>query len=962
MPEPFAPALGQTAPAPGKRLQFEGRLLQFRGHSLQLPRKGISSWAICSSSWKKPPSPEPLSPSPGKRLRLPALPSPAAAPGSGAEAGGGAGRGGNVPRSGGRRQSGGSMERSCLPPLEQEALEAWLDDHGDFTRSYFVRKATREMVNAWFAERVHTIPVCKEGSKSQSAAACACHQPACAETTNSGTPARKISASEFDRPLRPIFVKDSVGAVSFLSDSEKKEQMPLPSPRIETSAGDQCSRLLELVKDISSHLDVTALCHKIFLHIHELIAADRYSLFLVCEDSSNEKFLVSRLFDVAEGSTLEEASNNCIRLEWNKGIVGHVAAIGQPLNIKNAYEDPRFNAEVDQITGYKTQSILCMPIKNHREEVVGVAQAINKKSGIGGTFTEQDEKDFAAYLAFCGIVLHNAQLYETSLLENRRNQVLLDLASLIFEEQQSLEVILKKIAATIISFMQVQRCTIFIVDEDCTDSFSSVFHMEAEELEDAAENLKRDHDTNKINYMYAQYVKNTMEPLNIPDVCKDRRFPWTNDNAENVNQHIKSLLCTPIKNGKKNKVIGVCQLVNKMEENSGKIKAFNRNDEQFLEAFVIFCGLGIQNTQMYEAVERAMAKQMVTLEVLSYHASAAEEETRELQAAVVPSAQSLNLTDFYFSDFELSDFETTLCTIRMFTDLNLVQNFQMKHEVLCRWILSVKKNYRKNVAYHNWRHAFNTAQCMFAALKSGKIQSKLTDLETLALLIATLSHDLDHRGVNNSYIQRSEHPLAQLYCHSIMEHHHFDQCLMILNSPGNQILSSLSIEEYKATLKMIKQAILATDLALYIKRRGEFFELLRKKQFNWEDPTQKELFLAMLMTACDLSAITKPWPVQQRIAELVATEFFDQGDKERKELNIEPTDLMNREKKNKIPSMQVGFIDAVCLQLYEALTHVSEACYPLLDGCRKNRQKWQSLAEQQEKNLINGESNQAKRN
>lgn len=61
--------------------------------------------------------------------------------------------------------------------------------------------------------------------------------------------------------------------------------------------------------------------------------------------------------------------------------------------------------------------------------------------------------------------------------------------------------------------------------------------------------------------------------------------------------------------------IGVCQLVNKMEENTGKIKAFNQNDEQFLEAFVIFCGLGIQNTQMYEAVERAMAKQMVTLEV-----------------------------------------------------------------------------------------------------------------------------------------------------------------------------------------------------------------------------------------------------------------------------------------------------------------------------------------------------------
>lgn len=182
---------------------------------------------------------------------------------------------------------------------------------------------------------------------------------------------------------------------------------------------------------------------------------------------------------------------------------------------------------------------------------------------------------------------------------------------------------------------------------------------------------------------------------------------------------------------------------------------------------------------------------------------------------------------------------------------------------------------------------------------------------------------------------------------------------MILNSPGNQILSGLSIEEYKTTLKIIKQAILATDLALYIKRRGEFFELIRKNQFSFEDPPQKELFLAMLMTACDLSAITKPWPIQQRIAELVAAEFFDQGDRERKELNIEPADLMNREKKNKIPSMQVGFIDAICLQLYEALTHVSEDCLPLLDGCKKNRQNWQALAEQQEKTLINGESSQA---
>ncbi|KAK7910221.1 hypothetical protein WMY93_014905 [Mugilogobius chulae] len=883
------------------------------------------------------------------------------------------------------------MEDCCS--AESERVEAWLDDHLDFTHSYFIRKASREMVNAWFAERVHNIQPSSAPTKDsppqqrthQSSTDpgsilpptltlldTRCPSPATIPSPAPGTPTRKISASEFDRPLRPIVVKDSEGTFTFVSDADREAiRGPVMGEggglvggggvggggggRERCSEGDRCARLLELVKEVSSHLDVTALCHKIFLHINELIAADRYSLFLVGEDSSNRKFLVSRLFDVAEGSTLEESSSSCIRLEWNKGIVGHVAATGQPLNIKNAYEDPRFNAEVDLITGYKTQSILCLPIKNHRDEVVGVAQAINKKCGEDGAFTEQDEKDFSAYLAFSGIVLHNAQLYETSQLENRRNQVLLDLASLIFEEQQCLEVLLRKIAGTIMSFMQAQACTVFIADEDSMNSFSSVFHMEYEELVDVLDAPKRDCDVNQINYMYAQCCKNTARPLNISDVTKDQRFPWTSENPDH--SCIKSLLCTPIWNGKKDKVIGVCQLVNKMDEASGSVRAFNRNDEQFLEAFAIFCGLGIQNTQMYETVERAMAKQEVTLEVLSYHASASEEETRELQVtavATIPSAQSLKLLDFSFSDFDLSDTETTLGAIRMFVDLNLVQNFQMKYTNLCQWILSVKKNYRKNVAYHNWRHAFNTAQCMFSLLKSGRLQNNLSDLEIMALMIATLSHDLDHRGVNNSYIQRSEHPLAQLYCHSTMEHHHFDQCLMILNSPGNQILSGLSLDEYKATLKMIERAILATDLALYMKRRGEFFELTKNSQFVWDDEQHRELLRSMLMTACDISAITKPWPVQKRIAELVATEFFEQGDKEREELKIEPSDLMNREKRDKIPSMQVSFIDAICTQLYETLAGMSEHCSPLLEGCQRNRQHWKHLAEECEKGLVNG--------
>lgn len=71
-----------------------------------------------------------------------------------------------------------------------------------------------------------------------------------------------------------------------------------------------------------------------------------------------------------------------------------------------------------------------MPIKDCNGDVIGVAQVINKLGG-EGQFTAQDEKVFASYLQFCGIGLRNAQLYEKSQLEVKRNQVSTNFAELM---------------------------------------------------------------------------------------------------------------------------------------------------------------------------------------------------------------------------------------------------------------------------------------------------------------------------------------------------------------------------------------------------------------------------------------------------------------------------------------------------------------------------------------------------
>jgi len=98
------------------------------------------------------------------------------------------------------------------------------------------------------------------------------------------------------------------------------------------------------------------------------------------------------------------------------------------------------------------------------------------------------------------------------------------------------------------------------------------------------------------------------------------------------------------------------------------------------------------------------------------------------------------------------------------------------------------------------------------------------------------------------------------------------------------------------------------------------------------------------MTACDLGAITKPWPTQKRVALLVADEFFYQGDLEKRQLQVEPIDMMNREKKDHLPSMQVDFIDSICLPVYDAFSQMSDQLIHLKEGCVKNKSIWTELA------------------
>jgi putative ABC transport system ATP-binding protein len=122
----------------------------------------------------------------------------------------------------------------------------------------------------------------------------------------------------------------------------------------------------------------------------QLLNAERSSLFLVEGD-----FLVLK---VAEN--VQDMGE--IRFPVGSGIAGAVAQTGESIRIDDAYADPRFNQDVDRQTGFRTRSLLTLPVKNREGKVFAVAQLLNRRDG--QPFTGEDEQLFASFIQSIGVI------------------------------------------------------------------------------------------------------------------------------------------------------------------------------------------------------------------------------------------------------------------------------------------------------------------------------------------------------------------------------------------------------------------------------------------------------------------------------------------------------------------------------------------------------------------------------
>jgi len=170
------------------------------------------------------------------------------------------------------------------------------------------------------------------------------------------------------------------------------------NPSVLESRVGKLTGLLEVGKAMASERNLDRLLQLILGEVTKVMAADRSSLFLV-DRERNE--LWSK---IAQGLEVRE-----IRVKIGLGIAGYVAQTGKIVNIQDAYADPRFNQETDLRTGYRTRTILCVPMQNHLNEVIGVLQVLNKRDDV---FTREDEELLLALSSQAAVAIENAILYE----------------------------------------------------------------------------------------------------------------------------------------------------------------------------------------------------------------------------------------------------------------------------------------------------------------------------------------------------------------------------------------------------------------------------------------------------------------------------------------------------------------------------------------------------------------------
>jgi len=708
----------------------------------------------------------------------------------------------------------------------------------------------------------------------------------------------------------------------------------LSPPQLEAQLDDfekRLTTLLEVAEILTGVLDIDVLIPTIMEKAVELLKSERCSLFLV--DTVTQE-LVTRF----HGGLSQE-----IRIPKNRGIVGHTATLGEIINIPDAYSDTRFDRSIDIQTGYRTKSILCVPIYNNRGEIAGVTEMINKLDN--EVFNEDDIKMLMAFNVFCGISLDNANLYNASLDLSRQLKTFVALSTAL-SHADTIRIVLQQILVNASKIVHAKGSKLFLIStidkslnlyasNGLCKEYGEIFAQEVIVSKttkvfignEINEKLKKTPD--EVNELVSELPEEFDIHQSNPHI-RPGRITTLIDRSSKINQSDGYgttseivVCCIPLMSSDSSP-IGVMEI-----QCISKILA---EDIKLLECFAVFASASIERTQLITLAKLGQSELEMSQLMLP---------DEKPNFGPVPEKLLVKDPTMWKISFNAQDYDGKHISVvfSIFERFDFLSSFKISNEKLFRFLYEVRDTY-KHVPYHNWRHAIDVTQFLtFQLLQSG-YDKKFSKLELLSLIISSICHDANHDGFTNVYNVKAETPLGILFKNqSVMETHHCQVTIKIISKEECNIFSALAPNDYKKIWSSIISLILATDMARHFELVKSFTSLLDNGEFSMDNPDVRLQLMQLMLKCGDISNVARPFEIADKWCDVLCEEFFRQGDLEQASGMEYSSPLNDRASLNK-PKSQIGFYSFVCLPLFQVVARAVPSLKVSVDQVESNLQKW----------------------
>jgi hypothetical protein len=318
-----------------------------------------------------------------------------------------------------------------------------------------------------------------------------------------------------------------------------------------------------------------------------------------------------------------------------------------------------------------------------------------------------------------------------------------------------------------------------------------------------------------------------------------------------------------------------------------------------------------------------------------------------MNKATSPTRSDLEeFSDRTFNITRYSADDRMIMILKMFVSQGVIRKLQVPFAKLVAYICTLRSLYA-DVPYHNWTHACDVTQFVFSCINRGRLRLYLQDIELFALLVAAISHDVDHQGLNNAFHVKARTPIGMLYeDRPVMEMHHLATSIRLLEMSDHNIVEGIdSASDRSHFFEFFIKIILATDMDKHFAYIKEFEEV--SKDFDKRNERHRLLLAQIVLKAGNVANTTRPFDVASDMAHQLMDEFFKQGDLE-KQLGLEVTATCDRTKARHLSVAQVSFYSFVASPLLTALGQFIPALADTCEQLEKNKKMWEQQKTQWE--------------